>query len=443
MSTGHGMDAGPGMSAGSGMGAGSGLSVGPEVSARRWLPAVVVGIAIVAATMVELSQSFVFVRSPLVGPAFALCLGAAVGAARWAPELALGMAWGAGLLQVVGGVPVLLTEASLVFVLFAAARWGRSGAVVVAGISAVLAPVIALVWASIAGINLGFAGEVLRTVIGAATESARGTRLLLLGLVVFAIPYLAGLTLRSLDRAQVAQKARTTAEREARQAQEIARLQEAQNRLARDVHDVVGHSLTVILAQAESAQYVDDPEQLKRTMEIIAASARSSLRDVRQVLTPGAARGTGGLDTLIESVRASGHPVQSTEFGVARPLPPELDTVAYRVLQELLTNAIKHGRRDQPVVVEQHWPARDDTGGVLTIVVRNVVDDTGIDGTDVDGVGGAPSGGQGLVGIRRRLEAVGGRFEVERRQEEAGEVFCATARVPVRQLLPGESRVGG
>ncbi|MBX6751178.1 MAG: hypothetical protein IRY85_16175 [Micromonosporaceae bacterium] len=421
------------------------------MSARRWLPAAAVAVAVVTAAMVELSQSYVFVRSPVAGPVFALCLGTAVGVARWAPELALAAAWGAGLLQVVGGVPVLLTEASLVFVLFAAARWGRLGAVVVAGLSALLVPVIALVWVGIAGINLGFGREVLRSVVGAATDGARGVRLLLLGLVMVTIPYLAGLTLRSLDRAQVAQKARTTAEREALQAQEIARLQEAQNRLARDVHDVVGHSLTVILAQAESAQYLDDPDQLKRTMEIIAASARTSLRDVRQVLTPGAASGgTGGLDTLIESVRASGHPVQSTEFGVPRPLPPELDTVAYRVLQELLTNAIKHGRRDQPVVVERHWPARDDTGGALTIVVQNVVEDPGAGaggpgdgGTDIDGTDGAASGGQGLVGIRRRLESVGGRFEVQRRQETSGEVFCAIAVVPVRQLLVGEQRVSG
>jgi signal transduction histidine kinase len=413
------------------------------MTAWRWLPAAAVALAIAAAALVELSQAFVFVRSPLAAPAFALCLGTAVGVARWAPEFALGAAWAAGLLQVIGGVPVLFTEAALVFVLFAAARWGRSGAVVVAGVSALLVPAIALVWVGIAGINLGFAGGVLHRVIGAATDDARGTRLLLLGLVLSAIPYLAGLTLRFLDRAQVAQRAQTTAEREARQAQEIARLQEAQNRLARDVHDVVGHSLTVILAQAESAQYLDDPDQLKRTMEVIAASARASLRDVRQVLTPGEARGTGGLDTLIESVRASGHPVESTEFGVARPLPPELDTVAYRVLQELLTNAIRHGRRDQPVVVERHWPARDDAGGVLTIVVRNVIDRTSIDDIGVDAGGEGAGGGHGLVGIRRRLESVGGRFEVQRRQEPSGEVFCATAFVPVRQSTTGEQRVVG
>ena len=66
-------------------------------------------------------------------------------------------------------------------------------------------------------------------------------------------------------------------------------------------------------------------------------------------------------------MRASGHEVESTVVGLPQPLPPELEIVAYRVLQEMLTNAIKHGRRDPPVTVERHWE------GELRIEVRNVV----------------------------------------------------------------------
>src|SRR5262249_39593032 len=142
-----------------------------------------------------------------------------------------------------------------------------------------------------------------------------------------------GLALRFRDRARSAQAARYTAETEAQQAQEIAQLQEAQNRLARDVHDVVGHSLTVILAQAESAQFIDDTARLKQTMQTIASSARTSLQAVRQVLTAGQAATAGrrgGLDTLIEAVQASGPAIVSSELGEVRPLPPELDAVAYR-----------------------------------------------------------------------------------------------------------------
>ena len=213
--------------------------------------------------------------------------------------------------------------------------------------------------------------------------------------------------------------------------------------MARDVHDVVGHSLAVILAQAESAQYVEDAdsEKLKETMATIATSARTSLQDVRQVLTTtqGATSSgrSGSLDSLVDGVRSSGHAVESTVVGLPQPLPPELETVAYRVLQEMLTNAIKHGRRDTPVTVERHWE------GELRIEVRNVVavtDDATqplraieSDATMPPATPSTPSTtpGQGVDGMRRRLEAVGGRLDVRRRDEAGGATFTATAWVPV------------
>jgi signal transduction histidine kinase len=268
----------------------------------------------------------------------------------------------------------------------------------------------------------------------------------ILGMLVLALPWLAGLVVRATQRARRSQVQQVAAEedaaraqREAGQAQEIARLRGEQARLARDVHDVVGHSLAVILAQAESAQYLpgDDPERLKQTMATIATSARSSLQDVRQVLTTTQAPVVqhGGLDRLLEGVRASGHEVLSTQVGHPQPLPPELDVVAYRVLQEMLTNAIKHGRRDTPVQVERHWE------GELRLEVRNVV--AGGDLTqplravdDAQGPLGAqdPGPGQGVEGMRRRLEAVGGRLDVRRREEPTGPTFTATAWVPLRWL---------
>ena len=199
------------------------------------------------------------------------------------------------------------------------------------------------------------------------------------GIAVLGMPWLAGLVMRFRDRAEESRVSQVAAEDSAaratvaaEQSREIARLREDQARLARDVHDVVGHSLAVILAQAESAQYLEDADtqKLKQTMENIATSARTSLQDVRHVLTPTPAANvrTGSLDALINGVRESGHEVVSSEVGVRQPLPPELDVVAYRVLQEMLTNAIKHGRRDEPVFVERHWE------GELRIEVRNVIE---------------------------------------------------------------------
>jgi signal transduction histidine kinase len=164
-------------------------------------------------------------------------------------------------------------------------------------------------------------------------------------------------------------------------------------------------------------------------MQTIATSARSSLRDVRQVLTlghTGAVR-RGGLDSLIETLQGNGHRIVSTEVGEPRPLPPELELVAYRVLQEMLTNAIKHGRRDEPVVVQRHWPDRDDE--FLRITVQN----------HFDAAAGTGESGQGLDGMRRRLESVGGRFEARGRAGVTGRTFTATAQVPVR---PPSARSG-
>ena len=249
----------------------------------------------------------------------------------------------------------------------------------------------------------------------------------LAGIALLGMPYLAGLVLRFRDRAEESRASQAVAEDSAaratvaaEQSREIAQLREEQARLARDVHDVVGHSLAVILAQAESAQYLEDAdtEKLKQTMENIATSARSSLQDVRHVLTPTPAANVqpGSLDALINGVRESGHEVVSSEVGIRQPLPPELDVVAYRVLQEMLTNAIKHGRRDEPVFVERHWE------GELRIEVRNVI--------EPESTEDAP--GQGLDGMRRRLESVGGHFDVRRREEAGVPTFTATAWVPVR-----------
>ena len=107
--------------------------------------------------------------------------------------------------------------------------------------------------------------------------------------------------------------------------------------------------------------------------------------------------------------------------------------MAHRVVQEMLTNAIRHGRRDRPVRVERHWPEgtcdRD-----LRIEVRNVevaARPPGHRDPAVQRVDDVPPG-QGLEGMRRRLESVGGRLDVRRREEADGTTFTATAWVPVR-----------
>jgi signal transduction histidine kinase len=373
----------------------------------------------------------------------AVVLAVAVGLSRRAPAAALTASWCLGFVHLATGVQPLVSEVLLAAVAFGCARWGSTLVVWLSGISIPIGAAVAVAWLdpTVFYDSLRVAG--VRGLAERAYYGGNSWRVTagLLGAGLLMAPWLLGLALRFSARSDASRASQVAAEAERDQAAEIARLREDQTRLARDVHDVVGHSLAVILAQAESAQFLDDSdsEGLKRTMANIATSARTSLEDVRTVLTPtqgGVATATArqhDLDRLVDGVRASGHVVESTVVGTPHPLPPELEVVAFRVLQEMLTNAIKHGRRDQPVLVERHW------GDDLRIEVQNAVTADEASGSSLDEtqpITGVPAGpspvGQGLDGMHRRLEAVGGRLDVRRRTDPP--TFTATAWVPVRVM---------
>jgi signal transduction histidine kinase len=402
---------------------------------QKWIPDALTGVAVLVLGLAELQGNiyFGFTGAPVI---VVVCVAVAVALFRAAPGVALAIAWVMAAVQLGSNTAPLLVEVFLALVAFGCARWGGWPVVWLSGASIPAGALVAVWW-----LRTDFVFRLLdlsRTKLLAerAYDSSGGDwRVVAAGAVILllALPWLAGLALRFSARAHESEVSQVAAEAERDQAAEIARLREDQARLARDVHDVVGHSLAVILAQAESAQYLKDADTsaLKQTMANIATSARTSLQDVRQVLTTtgGAAAParTAGLDSLIDGVEASGHDVRSTEIGVPQPLPPELDGVAFRVLQEMLTNAIKHGQRGEPILVERHWE------GELRIEVRNVID-TGADETQplVLAEPIPEHRGQGLDGMRRRLESVGGRLDVRRRAEQGGPTFTATAWVPVR-----------
>jgi signal transduction histidine kinase len=408
---------------------------------RAWVPSVAVGLLVLAVGLFEAQAAppqytyldgdvFVEVRTAELR-LLAVAVAIAIALCRRAPAVALALSACVGLAQVAGNTPVLLVEVAFFAVVFATARWGHP---VTAAAGALMVPAAAAMAITLVSQQdtLPLLSLVDASRLRDATYSFASTWRVGAGIILallLAAPWLAGIALRFVDRARVsrlsqqrAEEQTALAQRETEQAREIARLRDEQARLARDVHDVVGHSLAVILAQAESAQYLpdDDPDRLKQTLATIATSARSSLQDVRQVLSapdagPAQAR---PLDTLVDGVRAGGHEVVLRELGTARPLPPDLEVTAYRVLQEMLTNAVKHGRRDEPVFVERHWPDGSHADD-LRVEVRNTVS-------------GAPEGkGQGLDGMRERLATVGGRLDVRRREEAEGTSFTATAWLPL------------
>jgi signal transduction histidine kinase len=401
-----------------------------ETGWRPWLPEGIAVLMVLGVGCVEAVIALAMIGGRPAAVAQvpqAFLVAFAVGMCRRAPGTALVGVWGLGLLHAASGAPIMLVEFALTAVLFGGARWGSPPTVVMSALSVPLAVVVAfgLHEGRIISVHLLLGGSRLAELV--REEPTALLAAVLAGVLLVAAPWPAGLVMRLLDREKTsrasiraAEEAAAGARRETEHAREIAQLRDQQTHLALDVHDVVGHSLAVILAQAESGQYLDDTERLKKTLRTIATSARSSLQDVRQVLSSAqdstvASADPDRFDGLIDGVRGSGHEIVATESGTPRPLPREAAVVAHRVFQEMLTNAIRHGRRDQPITAERHWPAAG--GDMLLIEVTNKSDASDGSGT-----------GRGLDGMRRRLETIGGHLDVRRN----GETFTVAAFVPVR-----------
>ncbi len=320
--------------------------------------------------------------------------------------------------------PISLLFAAM-WVVYTSARYGRTFTVMLSGLSIVAGTAAYLLWVSRTGI-----ANSLRPYI----MDVEAWRLLavLASLTPLAVPWGIGLGIRMREardaqrsRTEAAEEARAIAEAEERRQARLATVEASNAQLARDVHDVVGHSLAVILAQAQASQYLDDTEQLHESMRAIADSSRRSLREIRELLgqvrdgEPAAQAPDGGLDALLASVAASGAQLQLQTMGQPRALPPELEVVAYRVLQEMLTNALRHGDRDAPIVVTRVWTDK------LGVEVRNAVPEE--EPTVPGGYRGA-----GVPGMTNRLAAVGGTFDLSRHRVDGRGVVTATAWLPLR-----------
>ena len=199
-------------------------------------------------------------------------------------------------------------------------------------------------------------------------------------------------------------------EHEARTAEVVA---DERARIARELHDVVAHAISVIVLQARGARRMlaEHPEETRTALDAIERAGEQALGEMRRLLgmlraadeqaalapQPGLAR----LDELAAQVQAAGLPVEVRVEGVPAERPPGVDVSAYRIVQEALTNALKHA-----------GPAH------ATVVVRYAADAVELEIVD-DGAGGGDQGGSGhgLVGIRERVGVYGGEVESGARAE--------------------------
>lgn len=277
-----------------------------------------------------------------------------------------------------------------------------------------------LTWALAAGAVVVTGDGVMTSVLEHANWHAFASNAFLTGAV-----WLGGRYTRS-RRAQLAdlreRARRAESERDAR-ARAAAAAERA--RIARDLHDVVAHSVSVMVVQADGGAYAldHDPQATRRALKTISETGREALAEMRRML--GVLRasdeygyaprpGLADLDDLVAQVRGAGLPVELTVDGERRELPASLELVVYRVIQESLTNTLKHGGKGATARARLHY-------GEGTVEAAVYDDGTG-SGAASDGLG------HGLIGLRERVGMYGGAVTAGPRSEGG---FAVVARLPV------------
>lgn len=212
-----------------------------------------------------------------------------------------------------------------------------------------------------------------------------------------------------------------------RRQQEEARAGQERLRIARELHDVLAHNVSLINVQAGVALHLLDghPERARPALEAIKDASSETLNEMRSVLSilrrPGEqpprspTAGIGGLGELVARTTAAGIPVETTVSGEPRAVPASVDLAVYRIVQEALTNVARHAR---PAAAQVRLAYGEED-------VTVEVDDAGAHGSDGNGNG---AGGNGIAGMRERVAALGGEFSAGPRP---GAGFRVKARLPL------------
>jgi signal transduction histidine kinase len=283
-------------------------------------------------------------------------------------------------------------------------------------------PVLELLVLFAAGYSLGAHASLRRAVVGLAISavvilSARS------GLSVIPIVglWLVGVLVRARRQSVALAERNAALERQAERATTAERA-----RIARELHDIIAHHLSVVVLQAAGARASGKPAEA--ALEKIEHSGRQALAETRRLL--GVLRdtdeetglapqpGISELDALADTLRATGLPVNLVIDGDPAALPAAVDVSAYRIVQEALTNVLKHA-----------GSARADVtiGCADEAVTIEITDDGTEPGQQT------PAGGHGLAGMRERVAIFGGEFHAGPR---AGRGFAVQARLPLGDKLP-------
>jgi len=346
-----------------------------------------------------------------------LSMGTALAIRRFSPALGLAAVWIGVTVQLAATLPPDLSNLAILPLLYGTVRYGRAALKWAGLVSACLGAVIATVYLT----GRSYAGDVEARPHEIASTAFT---FFVAAAATFVLSWTIGLLVRtrSQDREN---------RRRAHAAEQIVAAEQERTRIARDMHDVVAHSLAVVIAQAEGARYAkaSDPGVVDTALTAISTTARDALGDVRGLLAQlrrgedaGPQPVLADLDRLFAQVRASGLRVSVRHTGDPAALPEGAQMAVYRIVQEALTNALRHGSTDE-AIVQFDWQ-RD----LLLAEISNDTTRPAQSRSDAASreSAGSPGASHGIDGMRERALLVGGRLSVA---EEGG-------RFMVRLLLP-------
>ncbi len=384
---------------------------------------VLAGVFFVVAAPVELAMTASTPSELILGNGLALLFGVvvamifsgALAIARLAPGLALASAWAGALLQVGLGRPPSFSDLAIFVVLYATAAHGTPRVYRAGLVSALVGALVIAVYLTASPLYAG----------GGLTWGTLPLALMMLVAAAFALglSWTVGALVRSAVRARRTREAQQRAEADAIAEQERVRI-------ARDMHDVVAHSLAVVIAQADGARYAAaaDPAAAATALGTISGTARAALADVRLLLTQlrhsqadGPQPTLADLETLYAQVRAAGVALRVDVDPAPPGTPPaSVQLAVYRILQEALTNALRHGAPGGPVDVRLSWlPDR------VELLVRNPLTPAPVPAVAAPG----PESpiGHGMIGMRERAQLVGGRLDAGAEDDS----FVVRAEIPI------------
>lgn len=332
---------------------------------------------------------------------------------RTHPVASAAVVAGFGFGQLASYGSLLPADAAVIFSLYALAAYGPT-------------------WAGRSALALAFVGILLATARYYTVSFSSGLRYAILMSGFVAMLLLATWALGTLRRLRRREEERLT---ERARLLELERDQEGRlaataerARIAREMHDVVAHSLSVTISQADGGRYAarTDPQAAIAALETISVTGRHALADMRVLLgvlrqdegrqlTP--QPDTDTIPDLVEQVRAGGLEVSLEIVGRARKLPPGPALAAYRIVQESLTNVLKHAGPTSKAWVRLNW-----LPDVLEVLVLD-------DGRGAGAVPNSPNSpdGQGLLGMHERAALHGGKLEAGPR---VGGGFAVHAQLP-------------